>query len=180
MRVRKILVILGLLLGVAQFIQGSSSPAMAKVRLAREAVIQVEASTLRAIQTVFLQAEEAIRTGDLEALMELYSQNYRFDGLTKDDRRRSWKDLFTQYHRISTAHSFSQIVVKPGKHATAEVTSTGTLWATTNGTNQRINLAIWLGDIHYLIDEEGQWRISGPGKKAARTAQHGWAPPSPF
>ena len=74
MRMRKILVILGLLLGVAQFIQGSSSPAMAKVRLAREAVIQVEASTLRAIQTVFHQAEEAIRTGDLEALMELYSQ----------------------------------------------------------------------------------------------------------
>lgn len=180
MKVRKILLIVGLLLGVAQFIQGSHSPAMAKVGLAKEAVIQGEATTIRSIHIFFNKAEEALRTGNLDGLMELYSQNYHFDGLTKEDRRRSWKDLFTRYHRISSFHSFSRIVVNPGMHATAKATCTGTLWATDNGTNHRINLAVWRGDLHYLIEEEGQWRISGPGKNLARIAQHGWAPPPTF
>jgi len=181
MKVKKILLIVGLWFGLALFIQGSvPPPAMAKVRLAREAVIHAEANTMHAIQTLFNQVEEAIHTGDLEALMKLYSQNYHFGALTKDDRRQSWKNLFTQYHHISSYHSFSRIVVISGPQATAEVMCTGTLWATTKGANRRINLVSWLGDLHYLIDEEGQWRIGGPGKNTASIAQHGWTPPPPF
>lgn len=180
MTFRNILLISGLLVGIALFIQGSGLPASAKFRIARGADIQVDGKTMREIQTVFNQAEEAIRTGNLEALMELYSQDYRFGGLTKDDRRQSWKDFFAEYHRISTSHSFSRIVVKPGKHPTAEVMCTGSIWATSNGTTQRINLASWLGDLHHLINEEGQWRIHGRGKIVAKTAQYGGGPPPLF
>ena len=180
MKLKKILLIFGLLVGIALFFQGSGPPSLAKHRLAREADIQVDAKTRREIQTGFNQAEEAIRAENLEALMEFYSQDYHFGHLTKDDRRQSWKDFFAQYHRISTYHSFSRIVVKPGKHATAEITCTGSIWATSNATTQRINLGSWLGDFHYLINEEGQWRISGKGKLAAKTAQYGGAPPPLF
>jgi len=180
MKMRNTLLIFGLLVGIALLIQGSGPPALAKHRLTRGADIQVDAKTVREIQTVFTQAEEAIRTGNLEALMELYSKDYRFGRLTKDEMRQSWKDFFAQYHRISTSHSFSRIVVKPGKHPTAEVTCMGSIWATSNGTTQRINLASWLGDLHYLINEEGQWRIRGQGKIAAKTSQYGGAPPPLF
>jgi hypothetical protein len=165
---------------MALLIPGSGPPALAKLRLARGADIQVDAKTMREIQTVFNQAEESIRTGNLEALMELYSKDYRFGGLTKDDRRQSWKDFFTLYHRISTSHSFSRISVKPGKDLTAEVMCTGSIWATSNGTTERINLASWLGDLHYLIHEEGEWRIHGKGKIVAKTAQYGGGPPPLF
>ena len=180
MKLRNILLISGLLVGIALLVQGSGPPALAKIRLARGADIQVDAKTMREIQTVFKQAEESIGTGNLEALMELYSKDYRFGDLTKDDRRQTWKDFFSQYHRISTSHSFSRIRVKPGKHLTAEIMCTGSIWATSNGTTQRINLAIWLGDLHYLINEEGQWRIHGQDKIIAKTAQYGGGPPPLF
>ena len=180
MKLRNILLIIGLLVWTALLTQGSGSPALAKLRLARSADIQVNAKTIREIQNVFNQAEDAIRTGNLEALMEFYSKDYRSGGLTKDDRRQSWKDFFAGYHRISTSHSFSRIVVKTGRNLTAEVTCTGSIWATSNETTRRINLDSWLGDLHYLINEEGQWRIHGRAKIAAKNVQDGGSPPPLF
>ena len=180
LKLRNLLLIFGLLVWTAVLSQGSGSPALAKVRFAKGADIQVDAKTIREIQTVFTQAEDAIRTGNLEALMEYYSKDYRSGGLTKDDRRQAWKDFFAGYHRIATSHSFSRIVVKPGKPLTAEVTCTGAIWATANETTRRINLDSWLGDLHYLINEEGQWRIHGRDTIAAKTAPAGESSPPLF
>jgi len=180
MKTRSTLVVVGLLVGMALWVQSFGPPAWAKLRLGRGADIQVDGKTVRAIEAAFIQAEEAINTGNLEALMELYSKDYRFGRLTKDDMRTTWKDFFAQYHRISTSHSFSRIGVQPGKRPTAEVTCTGSLWATSNESNLRVNLASWLGNFHYLIYEQGKWQILGQGLSAPKTSQFGGAPPPLF
>ena len=68
--------------------------------------------------------------------------------------------------RISTLHSFSKIVVSPGTTPSAKVVCTGSIWATSIETAERVNLDSWLGEVHVLVYEDGMWRIRGPAKKA--------------
>jgi len=144
------------------------------------AEIQADPESILAIENTFNRAEEAIGSGNLQALMQIYSDHYRYKNFTKKDMKKIWKDFFEKYHRIATRHSFSRIVVKTGKHPTAEVTCTGSLWATTNESDQRVNLASWLGDVHYLVFEEGAWRIKGQGRKAPNPSHFGQSPPPLF
>lgn len=87
--------------------------------------------------------------------------------------RTIWKDFFARYDRIDALHAFSRIVVTPGKQSTAQITCTGALWATSDRTGQRVNLSIWAGDIHYLVYEDGAWRILGQGRNALNRPEFG-------
>ncbi len=163
---RQTLVAVGVLFGIAMWLQSPCLPAYAKLRIVMGADIQTDAKTVREIQQAFNQAEEAIGAGDLDALMALYSEHYRHGSFTKEDVRKVWGSLFSEYRLIATAHSFSKIVVIPGTTPSAEVACTGTIWATSNDTEQRVNLDSWLGEVHFLIYEDGMWRMRGPAKKA--------------
>ena len=68
----------------------------------------------------------------------------------------------------------------PGNPPTADITCTGALWATVDGTDQRVNLSIWAGDIHHLMYEHGAWRIVGQGRNAPNRPEFGQAPPPLF
>ena len=82
---------------------------------------------------------------DLDALMTVYSQHDRDQDLTKEDTRKIWKGVFVQYDWISTQDSFSRVVAMPGKHPTVQITCTGALRATSDRTDQRVNLSTWAG-----------------------------------
>ncbi len=163
---RNTLVAVGILFGIAMWLQGPCLPAYAKLRIGMGAASQTDAKTVREIQQAFNQAEEAIGAGDLDVLMALYSEHYHHGSFTKEDVRKAWGSLFSEYRRISTAHSFSKIVVTPGTTPSAEVVCTGSIWATSSDTGQRVNLDSWLGEVHFLIYEDRTWRIRGPAKKA--------------
>ena len=77
--------------------------------------------------------------------MKVYAETYRYKDLTKADMREIWKGFFEQFARVATLHSFSRIMVTPGKHPTAHVTCTGALWATSDQNDQWLNLESWLG-----------------------------------
>ena len=94
------------------------------------------------IEEAFTRAEDAIVTKDLDALMTVYSERYRYQALTKVDTRKIWKSFFEQYDQIHTLHAFSRILVTPGHPSTADITCTGALWATVDGTDQRVNLSL--------------------------------------
>jgi hypothetical protein len=85
-----------------------------------------------------------------------------------------------QYERISTLHSFSRIVTKPGNPPTAQIMCTGALWATSNQSDQRVNLSSWVGAIHHLLCEHEAWRIVGQGREATKRQEFGPAPPQLF
>ena len=137
--------IAGMLLGISLSILGASVTASGAVSIDRGADLQVDAETVRYIEEVFNRAEDAIREKDLDALMTVYSEHYRYQDLTKADMRKICKGFFEPYDRISTLHSFSRILVTPGTPPTADLTCTGALWATVDQTDQRMNLSSWVG-----------------------------------
>ena len=168
--------LIGLLIGYP----GSGSTTWAKFRIGTGADIQADDKTVREIEATFIRAEAAINTGDVDSLMELYSQDYHFGILTKHDMKTIWEGFFRKYHRVRTSHSFSRIVVKQGHPLTAEVTCTGSIWGSSPQPEGRVNLASWLGDIHFLVYEKGAWRIRGQDRKSPNLSSFEGAPPPLF
>lgn len=72
-------------------------------------VIEVDVATLKAVVETFEQAEEAIKTHDLAKVMALYSPQYNYHGLKKDDLRKIWKELFDEYSEIASTHLFTKM-----------------------------------------------------------------------
>ncbi len=137
------------LMGISFSIFGVGAQASGALRLDTGVDIQADAEAVRHIEKAFNRAEDAMGEKDLDALMTVYADTYRYQDLTKADMRKIWKGLFEQYDRISTLHAFSRIMVTPGKSPTAQITCTGALWATVNQNDQRVNLSSWAGDVHY-------------------------------
>ena len=168
-------VALGVLLGIALGLHGLGEPALAKHRIAAGADIRADKTTVREIHNMFHRAEEALEAEDLDALMAVYSDSYLRFGLTKDDMEKVWGEQFARYRRFSSNHSMSSIVVTSGKTPTAEVTCSGSLWATFEETGKRVSIDSWLWETHILVREDGEWRIRGPGKNAVMALSFGAA-----
>ncbi len=172
--------IAGLLLGIPLSILVASMPASGSLRIDTGADLQADTETVRHIEGVFNRAEDAMGAKDLDALMDVYSEHYRYQDLTKADIRNIWKSFFEHYDRIHSLHAFSRIMMTPGNSPTADITCTGALWATVDQTDQRVNLSSWAGDIHHLIYEHGEWRVLGQGRNAPDRPEFGQAPPPLF
>ncbi len=61
--------------------------------------------TVRHIEEVVNQRRTLIREKDLDAMMAVYSEHYRYQDLTKADIRNIWKSFFEHYDRIHSLHS---------------------------------------------------------------------------
>lgn len=176
MRRMSVAIVLGAVLGTAMWLQVSAVPALAKTKVSPGAEIRADDKTVREILAAFNRAEEFLQARNLDALMGLYSKDYNYYGLKKDDLKRIWQDLFTQHRRISTEHMFAKIVVMDGKAPTAEVTCTGSLWATSEPAGQRVNIDSWFEEVHHLVYEDGTWRIRGHAGEPSKALQFGVAP----
>lgn len=151
------------------------SSASAKTKISPDAEIQADHKTVEEIMATFKKAEDALEERNLEALMALYSKDYTYHGLTKEDIRKIWKDLLAHSHRIASEHRFSKIVVGDGKNPRAEVTCTGSFW-TTDETAKRVNIDSWYEEVHYLVYEDGAWRIRGHAGEASKATLFGTTP----
>lgn len=137
-------------------------PDLGGTHIASSAEIQADEKTVGEILTSFSRADDALRRQDLHALMDLYSESYRYHSLNKERLRNIWQELFQEHHAFSTTHIFTKIKVESGKpRPTAEITCTGSIWAISHRSGQRVNIDSWYAEAHYLIDEEGVWRIRG-------------------
>lgn len=81
-------------------------------------------------------------------------------------------------------HVLTRIEVVPDADKvplTAQVTCTGSLWAISDETNQRVNLDSWYNEIHYLTYVAGAWRIQGHAWEVSNppNSREG-RPPHPF
>ena len=125
-------------------------------------MIEVDVATLKAVVGTFEQAEEAIKAHDLEKVMAIYSPQYTYHGLKKDDLRKIWKDLFDEYQEIASTHLFTKMTkVGSGRDTVLEVTCTGHLWARSKISGLYVPIDSWHEEVHYLVLEEGAWRVRG-------------------
>ena len=163
-----------MVLGFAEPLPGT----LAMTQILPDAQIEGDQQSIHELTSTFDRAQEAIRSRDLDSLMSLYAQDYQYHGLKKADIRKIWAELFAHYDFIANIHTFSAIkIMKSSEPATAEITCSGSLWATSEETNQRIPIDSWHQEVHHLVREKDGWRIVGNlgGEPAIRrfgTAPH--------
>ena len=149
----------------------------AKTVVPAGSVIEVDEATVNAVVAAFERAEQAVNAHDLEAVMAVYSPQYNYHGLKKDDIRKVWKDLFDEYKEIASTHLFSKITkVGSGSNAVLEVTCTGHLWAVSKTSGLYVPIDSWHEEVHYLMFEEGGWRIRGNLGESPHVLPFGTAP----
>lgn len=152
-------------------------PAMAKIVVPSGSVIEVDEATVTTVVQAFEQAEQAIKAHDLEKVMGIYSAQYNYHGFKKDDIRKIWKDLFDEYEEIASTHLFTKMTkLGTGKEAVLEVTCTGHLWARSKTTGLYVPIDSWHEEVHYLIPENGAWRLRGHLGESPLVLPFGTAP----
>ncbi|OQW32729.1 MAG: hypothetical protein A4E19_05055 [Nitrospira sp. SG-bin1] len=151
--------------------------AEAKIVVPAGAVIEVDEATAKAVVATFDLAEQAVKAHDLDKVMAVYSPHYNYHGLKKDDLRKIWKDLFDEYQEIASTHLFTKMAkVGSGRDAVLEVTCTGHLWARSKTSGLYVPIDSWHEEVHYLVLEDGAWRIRGNVGESPRVLPFGTAP----
>lgn len=169
---------MGLVFMIGMGFHGLTDPALAETKMSKQIEVQANQKTVSEIMAAFNKAEKALKEQDLDDLMAIYSNDYEYRGLTKNNLRDLWKDLFAKYRRISSHHIFSKIAVTvEGKNPKASITCTGGLWATAESTGERIIIDSWFDEVHRLVYENGAWRILGHDGEDQQAAQSGAAHP---
>jgi hypothetical protein len=134
-------------------------------------------STLQAVLNTFRRADEAVQARDLERIMALYSEEYDYHGFKKADTRKVWTDLFEEFRDISNAHHLTKFTrVGSGSKTVVEVTCTGSLSGISKSSGLSIPIDSWSEEIHYLMFEDGRWRIRGNVGESPKTMPFGTAP----
>jgi hypothetical protein len=152
-------------------------PAQAKIVIPAGSVIEVDEPTVKTVVEAFEQAEEAVKVRDLDRVMAIYSSQYNYHGLKKEDIRKVWKELFDEYKEIASTHLFTKIAkVGSGNHAMLEVTCTGHLWAISKTSGLYVPIDSWYEEVHYLVFEDGRWRVRGNVGELPRHLPFGTAP----
>lgn len=165
------------------FLTGCSLPALpdaGKISVDRWAEIKGGDKDVSEILAAFNRAEDALHARDLDGLMALYSEQYRYHGLSKADLRKIWEEMFARYDNLASTHRFSSILVRgPEKHPVADVSCTGSLWGLSKETGKRVIIDSWFYEIHHVVYEDGAWRIRGHAGEDTKTLPFG-ASPHPF
>lgn len=161
MRIRRNHQWIGMGLILLFLVVGSAS---ALVEISKQAEIRADQDEIDAILDTFDQAEEALEAENLSVIMTIYSDGYQNRGLRKEDTSRIWQDLFNRYDRLSSRHHFSRIILDPDG-TKAKVTCTGALFGVSvfkkGARPEPVQIDTWFEANHYLVLEEGEWRIVG-------------------
>jgi ketosteroid isomerase-like protein len=153
------------------------STVRAKTQLMSGGIQDVDPQTLKELLSTFEQAEQAMQAHDLDGIMALYSHDYLYHGLKKEDVQKIWKQLFDYYKELESFHTFSVVrTVGSGSKVVAEITCTGVVWGTSKDTTLRTPVDSWYEEIHYLKKENGRWRIVGNVGESQPVLQFGIAP----
>lgn len=173
-----LLAVLGLLAGT-QGCAGNPNPLVGNPyepvfsQVDQRAEINADERTVTDIVATFNRAERAILKKNLDALMDLYSDSYRYHGLRKDDVRKLWARLFDHYETILIYHLFTSVKVQPGQPPTAELICTGYARGNDMETGWRVRLDSWVFETHHLVLEDGVWRIRGHADEPSSALEFG-------
>lgn len=154
-----------------------ATPTVAKVEVPSYATVTADEAAVKEIIAAFDRAEQAIQARDLDGLMNLYSKRYNYHKLRKSDARRMWEEILEYHTKLHSTHIFSDIkTTQVDGETRAEVKCTGALWGLAGETGQKVSVDSWFEEVHYLVKEDGDWRIIGNAGGAPETPRFGHAP----
>ena len=169
------------LVAIVMFLAGCSLPALpdaGKIYVDRWAEVKGSNKDVSEILAAFNRAEDALHARDLDGLMSLYSEQYRYHGLSKSDLRKIWEEMFAGYDNLlASTHTFSRIHVGgSAKQPTADISCTGSLWGLSKETGKRVFIDSWFYEIHHVVYEDGTWRIRGHAGEDTKSLPFGTSP----
>lgn len=139
---------------------GVMEDARAKVRIKPVDEIKASEEEIKEVRTFFDELEKALVREDLDRVMTFYSEKYYHRGITKDQVRLLWTDIFAKYDRLNSVHVFSEIKVVDDE---VLVVCTGALRGVPAGSKDRqyVKIDSWTNQNHYLYKEKDSWGIIG-------------------
>jgi len=168
------------LVAIVMFFGGCSLPALpdaGQIYVDRWAKIKGSDKDVSEILAAFHTAKEALHARDLDGLMALYSEQYRYHGLSKGDLRKIWEEMFVGYDNLANTHTFLRIHVGgSAKQPTADISRTGSLWGLSKETGKRVFIDSWFYEIHHVVYEDGAWRIRGHAGEDTKMLPFGTSP----
>jgi ketosteroid isomerase-like protein len=112
------------------------------------------------VMAFFHAAEKAIETKDLEALMDLYSENYRDGEHDKKSAEQIWSRIFSTFDTVATHHNMKLVSLSADKN-TVILSCSGLLLGAPNTKKRLITVDNWTLQDHVLVKEAGKWKLIG-------------------
>ena len=126
---------------------------------------QLGEKTFNEVMAFFQAAEEAIETKNLEALMDLYSEDYSNGGHDKKSVEKMWKRIFPTFKTMATHHNMELVNLSAAKKDASRDTvvfrCSGLLMGVHDPQKGLITIDNWTRQDHVLIREDGKWRLFG-------------------
>lgn len=155
------LAVLGIILMLAGLV-GYPGISAAGVEIAPGVVSETDRTIARELTAAFDRAVLAVQQGDLDGLMLFYEKDYNYHGLKRPDVRRVWAEVFSHYGQIESKHLFTELnIVRSGSKTKAFVTCTGGLYGTENASGKQVTIDSWVGEVHFLVRDNGTWKFLG-------------------
>ena len=121
---------------------------------------EVGERTFDEVRAFFDEAEEAIETKNLEALMSLYSDNYSDGEHDKSSAQQIWRRIFATFDEMATHHNMRFVNTSTEKDL-AILRCSGLLLGKPKGDLRPVTIDNWNQQDHMLVKEGGKWKLIG-------------------
>ena len=130
--------------------------------------VEIGQGELQGIADFFHQAEFAIESENIDALMTLYSDQYtNLSNHDKEFAEQLWIKIFAGFDNISSRHSM-QLITYDKAAGQAVTECDGLLTGTPKGEDNTVTIDRWDKQRHILV-KEGDWKLFGnSGRSATR------------
>lgn len=112
------------------------------------------------VHAFFDEAERAIESKDLNALMALYSENYVNGPHKKADISITWKRLFETFDNLAMTHNM-RFTTADAKSKVMILQCSGILVGAPKGDPGVIAIDSWMNSDHILVKENGKFKLIG-------------------
>ena len=116
--------------------------------------------TFNEVMMFFQAAEKAVETKDLEALMELYSDNYSNGEHDKKAARQIWERIFSTFDTMAMRHNMKLEKISAEKNMVI-FQCNGLLLGVPDIKKGPITIDNWNNQEHVLVKEAGKWKLIG-------------------
>lgn len=156
---RRLIAVMSFVTGIIM-LSGLPINAYAHVQLPSSEVVKASKQDVDDLVAVYGKIEEAMAKEDIDAIMAFYTDDYFHQGITKNQIKNLWMNIFANFDNLNSTHVFSAVNVRENE---AAVTCTGSLLGIPKDSKDKAYVSVdkWDNIKHYLSKKSGSWKIVG-------------------